>query len=60
MSNEVDHSEKESKFITCPFHGKHKNIRVIGRISKYGEIKRCMDHDSFKKESGKVKQKRWS
>lgn len=57
FKNEVKHSEAESKYITCPFHGKHKSIIVCGA---YEDIKGCMSHDSFKKESGRVKQKRWS
>ena len=56
MSNEVTHSEEESKFITCPYHGKHKQIIVV---HKYENIEECMGHDSYVKESGKVKQRGW-
>lgn len=26
----VKHAEKEDEYITCPLHGKHRNINVIG------------------------------
>ena len=51
LSNEVDHSEKASTYLTCGHHGKHKNLIVV---SKYGSIKECMQHDSFKKVKGRV------
>lgn len=27
----IDYAETEDKYITCPLHGKHKNIHVISR-----------------------------
>lgn len=51
MTNEIKYSEKESKYITCPYHGKHKNIIVVG---KYESIKECMQHDSYKKVEGRI------
>lgn len=57
MTNEVQHSERESNFITCPYHGKHKRISVIGKIDRYGEIKKCMDYRSYYKEDRKIKQR---
>ena len=54
FTNEVKHSEEESSFITCPYHGKHKNIIVVG---KYENIKECMDHDSFMRKGGRIKQR---
>ena len=57
MSNEVEHTVKESKYITCPYYGKHKDIHVVGVIDKYGQIKKCMEQRSYKKVSGVIKQR---
>ena len=54
FTNQVEHSEKESTFITCPYHGRHKDIIVVG---KYESIKECMDHDSYKRVNGKIRQR---
>lgn len=56
--SDVKHSEEESKYITCPFHGSHRDISVIGKIDRYGEIKSCMQHESYAREKGRMKQKR--
>ena len=54
MTNEVVHSEEESRFITCPFRGKHKDIVVINRFENINE---CMEKQSvYKKVKGRVKQ----
>ena len=52
---EVTYSEEESKYMTCPYHGKHKRIIIV---QKYNDIERCMDHISYKREKGRIKQKR--
>lgn len=52
LSSEVDHSEKASKYITCGHYGKHKHLIVIG---KYGSIKECMQHRSYKRVDGRIK-----
>ena len=57
LTNQVKHSEQESRYLTCPYNGKHSKLSVVGRIDKYGEIKGCMDHDSYKRSSGRIKQK---
>lgn len=54
FSNEVKHTEEESRYITCPYYGKHKNIVVVG---SYESIKECMEHDSYKRVRGRIKQK---
>lgn len=54
FTNEVKHTEEESRYIACPFHGSHRNICVVG---KYENIKECMEHDSYKREKGRIKQK---
>lgn len=53
LTDEVKHSELESKYITCPFNGKHKNIIVCGR---YEDLKECMDTRVYKRDKGKIKQ----
>ena len=57
LESEVEHSERESKFITCPYYGKHKDITVIGKIDRYGEIHKCMEQRSYRKEAGVIKQR---
>ena len=54
FTNEVEHTESESRFITCPHHGRHKDIIVV---SSYESIGECMEHDSYKRVSGKIKQR---
>lgn len=53
FSNDVRHTEEESKFITCPYHGKHKDIIVVGAYEGIGE---CMDNHSYKRVNGKIRQ----
>ena len=57
LTNDVKHSERESKYLTCPYDGRHSKLSVVGRIDKYGEIKGCMDHDSYKREGKRIKQR---
>jgi DNA-directed RNA polymerase subunit RPC12/RpoP len=56
LRSQVKYSERESKYITCPYHGKHKDIRVCGT---YDSIKECMMHDSYRRERGRLKQRGW-
>lgn len=37
-TKEVEHSEEESKFLTCPYYGKHKDITVVNRYANIKEI----------------------
>lgn len=53
LASEVKHDENEDKYITCPFHGKHKKIIVTGA---YDSIKECMAERSYKRDKGKMKQ----
>lgn len=55
MTNEVKYSEEESTYITCPYHGSHKDIVVCG---KYDSIKECMAHDSYEKVKGRIRMRR--
>lgn len=57
LTEEVTHSEQESRYITCPYHGSHRNISVAG---KYEDIEKCMEHDSYKRVKGSIKQTKWS
>ena len=54
MTNDINHSEEESKYITCPYHGKHKNIVVVG---KYESVKECMEHDSYRRDNGRMRRR---
>lgn len=53
LSNQVKYSEKESKYITCPFHGKHKDIIVVGA---YDSIKEVMDNHVYVREGRRIRQ----
>ena len=60
LESEVEHTEKEGRDIRCPHysgHRGHKEISVIGKISRYGQIHKCMSHRSYVKESGIIKQR---
>lgn len=57
LTSDVKHSERESKYLTCPYDGRHKSLSVIGKVSRYGEIKGCMDHDSYVKVAGRMRQR---
>ncbi|HZJ99009.1 MAG TPA: hypothetical protein VFC79_03330 [Tissierellaceae bacterium] len=56
LIEEVRHSEEESRQIRCPYFGGHRGINVIGRIDKYGEIHKCMDHDSYERVGRRIRQ----
>ncbi|CAK7056186.1 hypothetical protein [Tissierella sp.] len=53
LGEEVKHDENESKYITCPYHGKHRKIIVTGA---HDSIKECMKERSYKRDKGKIKQ----
>lgn len=53
LTSEVKHSEEESRYITCPYNGKHKNITVC---SRYSDLKECMNHAVYVREGGRMKQ----
>jgi len=55
--SDVKHSERESKYLTCPYDARHRELSVVGKIDRYGEIKQCMSHDSYDKVKGKIKQR---
>lgn len=60
LAEEVEYSEKESDYITCPYHGKHKDIIVVGAYDDMQKMCREMNRkDTYKKKSGKVVQKGW-
>lgn len=52
---DVSYSEKKNRYIACPFHGKHRNIVVVGA---YDSIHECMDHRSYKRKRGRMQQSR--
>ena len=56
MTSDVTYSEEESKYLTCPYHGKHKDIVVVG---KHENVKQCMKHDSYVKAKGIIIQRGW-
>lgn len=53
LGEEVTHSENESKYITCGHDGRHKRLIVTGA---YDSIKECMQHSSYKRGKGSIKQ----
>lgn len=55
LEEEVDHSEKFSKYITCPYFGKHKNIIVTGKYENLRELNKIMkEQDIYKRKNGKI------
>ncbi len=50
----VKFNEGKGNYIACPYRG-HKKITVVGA---YDSVKECMQHDSFKRENRRIKQKR--
>lgn len=50
---DVTYNEKENKYITCPFNGKHKSIVVTGA---YDSLKDAMSHSSYRREKGRIRQ----
>lgn len=53
LVDEVRHNEEESKYITCPYFGRHKNIIVCGR---FDDLKEAMNHGAWKREKGSIRQ----
>ncbi len=51
-TSEVKYNEEKGNYISCPLKG-HKNIVVTGA---YDSIKECMDHSSYKRDKGKIRQ----
>lgn len=53
IDEEVEHSEQEDRYITCPFDGRHNKITVCG---KYDSLKECMEkQEVFKRVKGRMK-----
>lgn len=50
---DISYSEKDNRYITCPFDGRHKDIVVTGA---YDSIEECMDHRRYKRKRGRLKQ----
>lgn len=42
-------------YVSCPMHGKHRHIIVIGA---YDSVHECMSHSSFERDHGTIKQRR--
>ena len=56
FSNQLKYSEEEGRYIACTYFAGHRDITVIGQINRYGEINKCMQNRSYRKERGKIKQ----
>lgn len=41
-----DYIDTNRNYLTCPLHGKHKNIIVIGA---YDDLEECMKHDKYRR-----------
>lgn len=46
--------EDKDRYISCPFG--HRDLELTDR---YDSLKECMQHDSYKRDNGKVKQRGW-
>ena len=55
LGEEVTHSEKESKYITCGHDGRHKKLVVAGA---YDNLKECMDNHRYVKVAGRIRQRK--
>lgn len=56
LGEEADHEG----YITCPRHGKHKSISVIGACDDLKECAKHMSrHDTYKKKGSTTVQTRW-
>jgi DNA-directed RNA polymerase subunit RPC12/RpoP len=53
LASEVRNDNSRDKYISCPFHGKHRKIIVTGA---YDSLKECMQERSYKRDKGKMKQ----
>ncbi|MGJ0848335.1 hypothetical protein ACR77J_16715 [Tissierella praeacuta] len=53
LASEVKYNENESKYITCPYHGKHRKIIVTGA---YDSIKECMDSSVYVRDGRRMRQ----
>lgn len=55
IEDEVTYSEQESRYITCPYDGRHKSITVSDRYGSLKELKECMeDGQVFKRIRGRM------
>ena len=58
FESEVEHNERESRFITCPYHGRHSDIIVTGRYGSLKEIRECMENkDIYIRKNGRIVRK---
>ncbi|MEY8415315.1 hypothetical protein AAK964_03370 [Tissierella praeacuta] len=53
LASEVKYNENESKYITCPYHGKHRKIIVTGA---YDSVKECMDSSVYVRDGRRMRQ----
>lgn len=53
FKNEITHSEKESRYITCGHDGRHKHLTVVGA---YDNIEKCMDNHCYVRIGGRMRQ----
>ena len=50
----TEYINNNTGFMACPYCG----CRNIKRIGKYTDLRECMDHSSYVRENGAIKQKR--
>lgn len=54
FENEMTYDIKQERYITCPYHGSHRKIRICG---KYDNAKQCMeDARRYKRVRGSFRQ----
>jgi len=57
-ADEVEYTEEEATYITCPYHGKHHNIIVVGAFE---DVIDCMGirKDTYSRIGNRVRQTGW-
>lgn len=58
---EVQEAERENRFITCPYHAAHRNLKEVEEFDDLKEVIKTINcKDTYKKVGSKVVQKGWS
>lgn len=52
LSEEVDHSEEQGKYLTCGHDGRHSDLIVV---DKCADIIECMGNRSYKRVNGRIR-----
>lgn len=61
VNSQYDDSIEAERYMSCAHDGRHRDLIAIGKFKidkdRYKNIGECMQHDSYKKVKGRIRQR---